>query len=77
MRTSRHCDQATDNRGGYSTLNGSTVNRADMRIVCACGRTMKMLPANILEHLKGDGEVVSQITGTHRTQRAALTRQVS
>ncbi|KQN90781.1 hypothetical protein ASE90_16975 [Sphingomonas sp. Leaf67] len=45
----------------YSTLGEWAADRADMRIVCACGRTMNMPAANILGRFKGDGEVSSKV----------------
>jgi hypothetical protein len=45
----------------YKTLGEWAADRADMRIACACGRTMNMPAATILERFKGDGDVTSKI----------------
>lgn len=41
----------------YRTLGEWAADRADMRIVCACGRTINFPAERILERFKGDGEV--------------------
>lgn len=45
----------------YSTLGEWAADHADMRIICACGRTMNMPAAAILDRFKGDGPVPSKV----------------
>lgn len=45
----------------YQTLAQWAKDRADMRIVCACGRTINLPAARILERFKGDGDVASKV----------------
>lgn len=45
----------------YRTLAEWAKDRADMRIVCACGRTINLPAERILDRFKGDGEVASKV----------------
>lgn len=45
----------------YTTLGEWAANCADMRILCACGRTTNTPAADILSRFKGDGEVSSKL----------------
>lgn len=46
----------------YGTLAEWAADRADMRIVCACGRTINFPAERILERFKGDGEIASKMS---------------
>lgn len=45
----------------YATLGDWAADRADMRIVCACGRTINMPAATILERFRKDGPVATAV----------------
>lgn len=49
------------NDTSYRTLGEWAADRADMRIVCACGRTINFPAERILERFKGDGEVAAKM----------------
>jgi len=49
------------NDTSYRTLGEWAADRADMRIVCACGRTINFPAERILERFKGDGEVPAKM----------------
>ena len=46
----------------YKTLGEWAADCADMRIVCACSRTMNLPAAKILDRFNGDGEVATKIS---------------
>ncbi|WP_375244175.1 hypothetical protein [Sphingomonas parapaucimobilis] len=43
----------------YNTLSQWAADRADMRIVCACGRTINLPSEQILKRFRRDGDVPS------------------
>lgn len=45
----------------YKTLGEWAADRADLRIVCACGRTMNMPAEEILGRFKRDGDVATSV----------------
>ena len=45
----------------YTTLGEWATDRADMRIACACGRTINFPAERILERFKGDGKVANKM----------------
>ena len=45
----------------YVTLGEWAADHADMRVVCACGRTINIPADKILERFAGDGEVAVKV----------------
>lgn len=45
------------NQSKYGTLAEWAIDRADMRIVCACGRTINVPAAKIIERFRSDGSI--------------------
>lgn len=54
-------NQRPTNDAPYKTLAEWATDRADMRIVCACGRTINLPAARIVERFKNDGEVATNM----------------
>jgi hypothetical protein len=50
------------NQSDFTTLGEWETARADMRIVCACGRTINLPAAKIIERFKSDGPISKALT---------------
>ncbi len=50
------------NQSKFTTLAEWAAAREDMRIVCACGRTINLPGGKIVERFKFDGEILLALT---------------